>query len=231
MENPIQAFDHLSKRGKIIAIGGGITLGGVLVYIQHKKNAAAATGPADSSTSADSTATDGTGSSGTQDYTTADAYGDDAGMMPYGNGDPYAGYGAMGAMGGMGSTYPGMGPGGTTGAGDIGNGTLTVGPGDPSYDLLAGIAADVAAQDHTGVTGGGAPASDPTIHQASKTPRHKAKSSPKHVTKKSGTAGAHTTTEHKTTGPRATGTGHAKAKPKAKPKKARHTGARMSFNR
>jgi hypothetical protein len=228
MENPIEAFNHLSKRGKIIAIGGGITLGGVLVYIQHKKNAAAATGAADSSTSPDGTVTDGTGDSGTQDYTTADAYGDDAGMMPYSNGDPYAGYGAMGAMGGMGSTYPGMGPGGTLGAGDLGNGTLTFGPGDPNYDALAGLVSEI---DATGVTGGGAPVSDPTIHQASKTPRHKAKSSPKKVTKKSGTAGAHTTTEHKTTGPRATGTGHAKAKPKAKPKKARHTGARMSFNR
>jgi hypothetical protein len=229
MENPIQAFDHLSKRGKIIAIGGGITLGGVLVYVQHKKNAAAATGPADSSTSPDGTVTDGTGDSGTQDYTTADAAGDDEGMMPYTNGDPSADYGAMGAMGGMGSAYPGMGAGGTLGAGDLGNGTLTFAPGDPNYDALAGLISEV---DATGITGGGAPASDPTIHQASNTPRrHPRQGQPKKLTKKSGTAGAHQTTQHKTTAPRATGTGRAKAKPKAKPKKTRHTGARMSFNR
>lgn len=217
MENPIEAFEHLPKNKKLIVVGGAITLGGILVYMAHKKSQAAAD-------VADTTQTDGTSASGTQDggSTSADQYANDEGIAPYqDDGDPYGSYYGSGG-GGIGSSGGGFGA-PTTGAGDIGGSTLTL-PDDFGADIGAGIAAGLGAE---GITGGGAPVTDPTKHMASKTPiRKNPASSPKKTTKK--TATPTKTTEHKTTAPKSTKT--TKAKPKAKPKpKKKTTGARLTF--
>lgn len=170
MDNPIEKLEHLPKNQKLIALGGAVGLGGLLWYRSRQKAAAQAAQTDTSSSSSDGGAiSDGT--TGTQDgtpdtaQTSADPYMSDEGIYPYT--DPYGGDPSYGFPGG-GAGYGGFGsvPSGgvvtTTGAGDVTGQTQTAAPA-PNVTVPVTI-------NEPGLTGGGAPHTDPNKHSVRSVP-------------------------------------------------------------